>query len=834
EQTIEKVKALLEESVDLHFESEEAAACVDAICQEYVDSGGQPFQRIKLSGLPTWDKLKTSSVTSQVEVALYCALDDEERDGPMSGDHRDYMDYIRRKDVRRAVAIQLLRVDLPFDASQIAALVFKSTQHLDPDFGVPIATILGTAERHFRGGAPEELVGLALQYMKMRMDAYEVEYWPSKKTQQIKDRIDSMLMADIDNPPPSLPAGPWAGSLETWLNSLTEKQHGNWMELLIFAASAGDKSKPSKKWLKEAKPLVSAIGRPAVEKRLNEWLSTTVPDPHEVDLSLDVLKGMIWIAELLDQDDMASAIGRFAEVCFKKIPQIGARSVKLGNACIAVLSAMKRSDAATGELVRLKTRIKYGSVRSLVERRLTDIAAQAGVTVADLEETALPEYGFGMDGQQAIEFCDTTAAIMLEDGAALLTWTGADCKPRKSPPAHVKRDFADALKALKQKVKDINIALAVQSVRLESSWAEGRTWPLDVWQKRYVEHPLRRHLTLALIWRFESADEQVDLMPAGDGLIDVDGTTIVPDSLATVRLWHPLDAKPDAVLAWRKRILDLGLTQPIKQAHREIYVLTDAERRTQVYSNRFAAHILRQHQFRALCHQRGWQYDLQGHWDSFNLPTRDVPMRGISVEFHVEIAQGDETSDFFIPMHVATDQVRFSNASGQLDLEQVPKIVFSELMRDVDLFVAVTSVANDPDWTDGGPDGQFGRYWQEHAFGDLSQTALMRKELVAEIVPKLAIADRLKIVGNFLEVQGKHHNYRIHLGSSNIQILPSNQYLCIVRAVASNRTGKVKLPFAGDSLLSIILSKAFMLVDEDKITDQTIRSQLGLGTSDTA
>jgi hypothetical protein len=37
---------------------------------------------------------------------------------------------------------------------------------------------------------------------------------------------------------------------------------------------------------------------------------------------------------------------------------------------------------------------------------------------------------------------------------------------------------------------------------------------------------------------------------------------------------------------------------------------------------------------------------------------------------------------------------------------------------------------------------------------------------------------------------------------------------------------KVFLPFEGDTVLSIVLSKAFMLVDDDKITDQTILSQL--------
>ncbi|MEM9105366.1 MAG: hypothetical protein AAGC96_06885, partial [Pseudomonadota bacterium] len=206
EQTIEKVKALLEESVDLHFESEEAAACVDAINQEFVDGGGQPMQRIKLSGLPTWEKLKTATVTEQIDVALYCSLVDPSYPAAGVGGQADYWSNVLKNDIKRTVAIQILRADLPFSDQQIAALMFKPTRDPDPDFGVPIATLLGTAERHCKGAVPGEIVTLVLQYTKMCMDAYEVEYWPSKKTQQIKDRIDSMLMADIDNPPPSLPA----------------------------------------------------------------------------------------------------------------------------------------------------------------------------------------------------------------------------------------------------------------------------------------------------------------------------------------------------------------------------------------------------------------------------------------------------------------------------------------------------------------------------------------------------------------------------------------------------------------------------------------------------
>ena len=82
--------------------------------------------------------------------------------------------------------------------------------------------------------------------------------------------------------------------------------------------------------------------------------------------------------------------------------------------------------------------------------------------------------------------------------------------------------------------------------------------------------------------------------------------------------------------------------QPFKQAHREIYILTDAERRTDTYSNRFAAHIIRQHQFSALCQQRGWRYTLQGNWDSFNIPTLQLPQWDLRVEFWVQALADEE------------------------------------------------------------------------------------------------------------------------------------------------------------------------------------------------
>jgi hypothetical protein len=76
-------------------------------------------------------------------------------------------------------------------------------------------------------------------------------------------------------------------------------------------------------------------------------------------------------------------------------------------------------------------------------------------------------------------------------------------------------------------------------------------------------------------------------------------------------------------------------------------------------------------------------------------------------------------------------------------------------------------------------------------------------------------------------VKGQLRTYKIHLGSTNILMEPNDQYLCIV----PDRSGKdgasgVFLPFEGDSGLSVILSKAFLLYEDDKITDPTITRQI--------
>jgi Domain of unknown function (DUF4132) len=276
------------------------------------------------------------------------------------------------------------------------------------------------------------------------------------------------------------------------------------------------------------------------------------------------------------------------------------------------------------------------------------------------------------------------------------------------------------------------------------------------------------------------------------------------------------------VLEWRSQLERLEIRQPFKQAHREVYVLTDAERRTQTYSNRFAAHIMRQFQFGKLCQIRSWEFNPF----SPDIATLEWPEYSLHAEFWISSFDGE---------HVISDQVRFLDADGVMSLERVPPIILSETMRDVDLFVAASSVGNDPNWFDQGPQ-EHRTYWHSYSFGELSENAQSRKQLLEMLLPRLKIRDVARLEGRFLHVRGKIREYKIHLGSGNILMLPNDQYLCIVpdsaqaRASSNSASGSsadVFLPFEGDRTLAVILSKALMLADDSSITDSSITQQIG-------
>jgi Domain of unknown function (DUF4132) len=611
------------------------------------------------------------------------------------------------------------------------------------------------------------------------------------------------------------------------INRLTGSEKEDWNKLLVHASTATSAT-PTAKWLTTGLPLLEQVGITNFKSYASGWFELVEQSPEApvAERNRFILTGLIWIYSLLGDEIKLEAIADLTVKCYHKIPGIGPVCHKAGSAGLWILSEVGTPQAIDYmEKLRSKTRNKV--IKKQIEKYLDLAAKKTGLSRSDLEELSIPTYNLDRNGTYQQTLGNATATIKILGTQQIeLTWAN-NGKPQKSIPADVKANFAGELKTLKRTVDEIKKTLSIQRDRLDRLYLTPRSWDFTTWRDRYLNHPLLSQLTDRLIWRFEQAGTvQIGIWFEGK-FIDATGTELAKiGDTDRVTLWHPIDSTIAEVLAWRLWLEAHAIVQPFKQAHREVYLLTDAERVTNNYSNRFAAHIIRQHQFASLCRQRGWDVSLIGGFDSDCLPTCDLPQWDLQIEFWVDVAS-NELSDSSIYLYLSTDQVRFCDRASRepRNLDTIPALVFSEVMRTVDLFVGVCSVGNDPNWVNGG-NAHLNDYWQSYSFGELGVTAQLRRELLARLIPKLKIRDRCSFADRYLIVRGELNTYHIHLGSGNILMEPGSRYLCIVPDRLKATSDKLILPFEGDSLLSVILSKAFLLADDRTITDPSITSQI--------
>lgn len=664
----------------------------------------------------------------------------------------------------------------------------------------------------------------------------------------------------------------WADAAITDIGALDPPAQQTWNHLLHLCGEANS-SAPTLKWRKAVQPIVAALGETQVRAMLVRWFPLVdtpraeAGPPEErwmtshvlsmYTINSDVLRGLVWLCAERADPAVARVLGALAVSCQRKIPGEGPRLPRITNACIWALGEMPSQDGLA-QLAILKIRLRSGSAQRVIERALTAAANHAGLSPAEVEELLVPTYGLNDVGVRAETIGAFTAEVQVVGTTnVMLSWRKADGKRLASVPQAIKDEYGEELAELAGAVKDIKKMLPVQRDRIEHLYLERATWPFAVWQERYLDHPLVGTLARRMIWRFHQGEHSASGVWHEGRMVRADNTAIpwIEDD-TTVELWHPLHEKPEAVQAWRAWLTAHEVQQPFKQAHREVYVVTDAEQRTRLYSNRFAAHILRQHQFNALAGARRWKNSLRlGVDDEYGPAERRLAAWGLRAEFWIEgINQpgGHDFTDSGTYLYLTTDQVRFypldapqhsAHASGggyhlylrngatavdPVPQAEVPALVFSEIMRDVDLFVGVAGIGNDPTWVDGGNERPHQQYWASYAFGDLAETAKMRREVLEGIVPRLKISARCEMAERFLVVRGDIRTYKIHLGSGNILMQPNDQYLCIVPGRGEPEAGStpVFLPFEGDRTLAIILSKALLLANDTAIKDQTILRQI--------
>lgn len=708
----------------------------------------------------------------------------------------------------------------------------------------PIKPFIGQLEKRYHDFRPEpEVIALLNDYLD-RLENRDYDYENRTRT-ALRARIIKLLGdAAADN---SFSFYPLADGFGLPMNVLIgEHENDGRLSALLLHAATANAGKPTATWLKDGKQLMADFGQEKATAFLRDFLTileTTKPTEtagYAYNYLINkvhqpVVKGLLWLCSQTNLEVFSRTMASVAIIAYKKIPNQGPLDTMIGNACVTALS-LTEGIHGISQLAGLSYRIKQSGIREKIDKILADTAAKRGVGRQEIEDLAVQDFGLQGDTLE-VNLLEYTAILQLvRPGKTVLTWQNGD-KTQKSIPQAVKQDAPDQLKALKATKKALETDSLSLRDRIDWSFRLDRHMKVAYFNELWLTNDLLRYFAERLIWIFSDAEGNGPLtaIMGPYGWENAAGERVVVDEKSQLRLWHPAQATTDEVEQWRQYLQARELTQPLKQAFREVYLLTVAEENTRTYSNRMAAHILKQHQFANLARGRGWSYSLIGAYDH-GMPTQacyqELSEIGIRAEYIIqEMQDGVNFNQSGIWNYVSTDQVRFldlNNNCVPMELTAVPAIVLSEILRDTDLFVGVASIGNDDQWADGGGE-VFRNYWHTYSTDALSEVGNNRKLALERLVPRLKIRDVATLDDKFLRVKGKIRTYKIHIGSGNILMEPNDQYLCIVPGTYGKTSGPgdhLYLPFEGDRTLSIILSKALLLAEDDKIMDVTITRQL--------
>ena len=224
---------------------------------------------------------------------------------------------------------------------------------------------------------------------------------------------------------------------------------------------------------------------------------------------------------------------------------------------------------------------------------------------------------------------------------------------------------------------------------------------------------------------------------------------------------------------------------------------TEQELKGGPVSQRYDGHQLQPRQALALFTSRGWVAshdtgDAARAFHAYGLVARVTTDTGF-----LTAAEAD------LP---AIDGVCFTRRGDYLaqPLDAVPRVAFSEAMRDLDLVVSVAHAGGvDPEAT--------------------ASTTEMRAALVRETARLLKLGN-IGFAGQHAIIAGRLGEYSVHLGSGTVHRRPGGA-VCIV-PVGSQHRGRLFLPFADDDPKTAeVVAKVLLLARDHEIKDPAILEQ---------
>ncbi len=274
------------------------------------------------------------------------------------------------------------------------------------------------------------------------------------------------------------------------------------------------------------------------------------------------------------------------------------------------------------------------------------------------------------------------------------------------------------------------------------------------------------------------------------GLQNPDGSIFPVNPDDKVRITHPNDFyHAGCWQEFQKYLFDNRIRQPFKQIFRELYVKLSEELEKEE-SLMFASNQIQPQKTVGVLKERRWVADYED---------------GLQKIYYKEniVARIYAMADWFTPSDVEAptlESVAFYDRKTMkpLTIKEIPEIVYSEVMRDVDLAVSVAHV--------GGVDPE------------TSHSTVEMRRVIVQYNLELFGLSNVRLEKSHAMIRGKLGEYTVHLGSGIVHRMGGAMISLV--PVHSQHRGRIFLPFVDeDPKTAEIMSKVLLFAEDWKIKE---------------
>ncbi len=451
----------------------------------------------------------------------------------------------------------------------------------------------------------------------------------------------------------------------------------------------------------------------------------------------------------------------------------------------------------------LRTGKKFGSQRRenealAVSIGMANLARTAGYADPmrlqwEMETKAVADLA---EGPQEVKVDDLAVSLSIDDQGQPQLAVMRGKKSLKSIPAKMKKneqiaEVIDREKQLKKTGPRIRKTLEQAMIRKET-FSQGEL-------RGMMKHPIIRGMARGLVFIGEGiAGYPVD---DGQGLIDHSGKIEPIKKDEPLRIAHPFDLHQSGDWErWQHDCFARERIQPFKQVFRELYLPTQKELESKAVSTgRYADLPVDPDKAAALLKSRGWVgYEIECVEKTDHATRITATLGNHTSRRSLFDSSGDDART------VGAVQFYKRGEYKDIPLAEVRPVLFSEIMRDLDLATSVAAAS--------------GRAESSAA------TMQMRAALVRETAELLGLGN-VTLDDHRVRITGQLSSYTVHLGSGVIH--QASGAAVVILADPADRKEKLFLPFADDDKITAeIIAKVLLLAADEKIKDKDILAQI--------